>query len=261
MQLVAQGQVVAIEPRANGWAAVHIAQPGKQYPLKLSTKRAELIQLAQQLGWQVVDALYNEEQSTNINPHNNQPYVNRYLENLAPAGTMPQPQAQPQQPMAVPTTGLQPMGGMNPLAVAQTQAAMQPQSPQVPQGSPQAFGNLTPQPPQQAVIRHEVGTDEEREGRIMRQAATKVAAAFLPMLAEEDRNLGSLIRISEQLLKYYREGVSWETYPPQVPAQAPDPAEFPSQGYPANPGHRDPEGGDPGREQGDPGPGQFPEGY
>ena len=38
-----------------------------------------------------------------------------------------------------------------------------------------------------------------------------MAAAFLPSLAEEDQNLGSLIRISEQLLKYYREGVSWET--------------------------------------------------
>jgi len=72
------------------------------------------------------------------------------------------------------------------------------------------------------------------------------------MLKEEDRNLGALIRIAEQLLKYYREGVSWETYPPQMPQQAPG-----GDGY----GY-----GDPGPEQGDPGgyetvPGELPPGY
>ena len=130
MQKVVQGQVTAIEPRANDWAAVHILVPGKQFPIKLSTKRQDLIGAAQQMAWQVVDALYNEEESTNINPHNGQPYVNRYLEQLAPAGQMPQPQQNPTQPavpmpipaqpQAVPTTGCSrsPAGVRQPAAAA-----------------------------------------------------------------------------------------------------------------------------------------------
>jgi len=237
MQQVVQGQIIQIEPRNNGWFAVHVATPGSQYPRKLSTKRQELVTAAQSLMGQYVDALYNEEQSSSINPHNGQPYINRYLEQLAPAGSMPPPQVAPQQqaPQAVPTTMMQPQ--------------------------PQSFGNLQPQqylPPQPQpaappVIRHEVGTDEQRESRIMRQAATKVAAVFLPMLAEEDRNLGSLIRISEQLMKYYREGVAWDTAPVQAPVQTQLPVA-------AGAGYENPnEYGDPGPQPGD--PGQFPEGY
>ena len=221
VQKVIQGQVTAIEPRANGWAAVSILAPGKQHPVKLSTKRQDLLGEAQQLAWQMVDALYNEEESTNINPHNGQPYVNRYLEQLAPAGQMPQPQPamqQPvmQQPMAVPSTGLapqQPNAGQYP--PAQQFGNLQPQLPPPPA---QPMAQFPPPPAGQAPV-----ADDERESRIMRQTATKVAANFLPMLAEEDRNLGSLIRISEQLLKYYREGVSWTTNPPEMgdePAQA-----------------------------------------
>ena len=217
---------------------MHIQVPGKQYPAKLSTKREEPPRCGTVRWpgrWSTLCSTI--EESTNINPHNGQPYVNRYLERWlgrsipAPPQPMMQPQQQ-QQPMAVPTTGLQP------------------------QQQPQQFGNLQPQqmmPPQpvqqQPIVRHEVVTDDQREQRIMRQAATKVAAAFLPSLAEEDQNLGSLIRISEQLLKYYREGVSWETAPPPVATH-----ESVHAGNEPSP--------DPGREQGDPGPGDgFPEGY
>ena len=246
MQKVVQGQIVAIEPRANGWAAVHITEPGKQYPVKLSTKREDLLGAAQQMAWQMVDALYNEEQSTNINPHNGQPYVNRYLEQLAPAGHGSLPQQPQQMPTAVPSTGLapQPQQGIGNL---QPQMPPQPvvQNPPFPP-QPQYQGMPLPPQGQQATIRHEVVDSDQRETRIMRQAATKVAASFLPMLAEEDRNLGSLIRISEQLLKYYREGVSWETAPPEMP-----PATHESVHAGNEPAV------DPGREQGDP----FPEGY
>ena len=237
MQKVVRGQIVQVEPRQQGWVAVHISIPGKQYPVKVSTKRPDLVNAAGQMMGQFVDALYNEEQSTTINPHNQQPYTNRYLEQLAPGGSIPEPQ-----PGFGSPAGQLPV--MQPGA-APTQAW--------PQQQPAAWAMNTPAPPPQAQpqVQYSV-TDDERENRIMRQAATKVAAAFLPMLKEEDRNLGALIRIAEQLLKYYREGVSWETYPPQMPQQVPG-----GDGY----GY-----GDPGPEQGDPGgyetvPGELPPGY
>jgi len=254
VQKVIQGQIVQIEPRQNDWVAVHVAAPGKQYPTKLSTKRPELISLAQQMFGQFVDALYNEEESTSINPHSGRPYINRYLEQLGPPGATPQPMQQG--PIAVPTTMMQP----------QVQPQVQPQ--------PQQFGNLQPQlppqpmpqpqpvQPQQMPFLTQSVSDGEREDRIMRQAATKVAAAFIPMLDENDRNLGSLIRISEQLLRYYKEGVSWQTNPigpdgnPQQPQQQGQ-QQLPV-GAPAS--YENPnEYGDPGREQGD--PGEFPAGY
>jgi hypothetical protein len=268
VQKVISGQITAIEPRQNDWVAVHVSVPGKQYPTKLSTKRPDLVGIAQQLYGQFVDALYNEEQSTTINPHNNQPYTNRYLEQLAPGGsgqiqqpvqqgltpvaqTIPQVQANWQQP-GYPTQPVQqpmqqPVPGPQP----------QPMQPQVHEGMPPGWQPQQtiqqPLPPQSAFV-----ADDERENRIMRQAATKVAAVFLPMLTPEDQNLGSLIRIAEQLLKYYREGVSWETFPPEVPAQVP--GQNAPQSYDG--GY---DGGDPGREAGDPGyqpvPGELPAGY
>jgi len=258
VQKVIQGQIVQIEPRQNDWIAVHIAIPGRQYPTKLSTKRPELIQVAQQMFGQFVDALFNEEESTSINPHSGRPYINRYLEQLGPAGAIPQPMQQPmpqqqQAPVAIPTTMMQPQVQPQP----QQFGNLQPQLPPQPMPQPQ------PVQPQQMPFLTQSVSDSERENRIMRQAATKVAAAFIPMLDENDRNLGSLIRISEQLLRYYREGVSWETNPigpdgqpqqPQMQGQQQLPVGAPATGY-ENPN----EYGDPGREQGD--PGEFPAGY
>jgi hypothetical protein len=264
VEKVVTGVVSALEPRSNDWVAVHIMVPGKQYPVKLSTKRPELIGLAQSVVGQNVDALYNEEQGTQINPHNNQPYINRYLEQLAPAGSIPPPVVPVQQQVPQASFQGQPQG----FPQAQQQAGT---APGWPTQQPQQFGNLQPQLPPQPVaqyapqpeptgtMRHVVVDDDQRENRIMRQAATKVAAVFLPMLNPEDQNLGSLIRISEQLLKYYREGVSWETNPPPVPAQVPQPQADGRAGY-ENPN----EYPDPGPEPGDPGPvpvGEFPQGY
>jgi hypothetical protein len=50
--------------------------------------------------------------------------------------------------------------------------------------------------------------------------------AFMP---PEDQTLASLIRISEQLVKYYDEGVQWQTNPIAPPVQQPQAQ--PQQGY------------------------------
>jgi len=201
------GTVAGLEQRSGGWVAVAILAPGKEYPVKLSTKKQELISQAQQMMGQVVTAGFNEQESTNINPHNGQPYTNRYLEALAFGQVdlvgMPT-QIQPQQ------------------AMPQPQPVQQPQ-PQQFQGQPQTFA-------QQPAAVPFVGTDQVREAKIHRQTAAKVAVQLLQYLTPEERNLASLVRISEQLVHYFDNGVQWTTPPAQ--AQAPQPqAQQQHQGY------------------------------
>jgi hypothetical protein len=191
------GQVTALEPRQAGWVAVHIHAPGKQYPIKLSTKKAELLQAAQQLIGQVVTAGYTESQSENINPNSGQPYINRYLEAITmgqvdlvgPTQLQPQ-QFMPQQPVM--TSGM-------------------PQQPQPQQFVPQPQPVVQQQPVQQR--------PDLREVKIHRQTAAKVAVQLLEHLDPEERNLSSLLRISEQLVKYFDEGVQWAVPPFQPQPQ------------------------------------------
>jgi len=196
------GTVSGLEQRSGGWVAVAILAPGKEYPVKLSTKKQELISQAQQMMGQVVTAGFNEQASTNINPHNGQPYTNRYLEALAFGAVdlvgMPT-QIQPQQFVPQP----QPQAQNFPPPQQQAQ-------PQQFQGQPQTFA-------QQPAAVPFVNTDAAREAKIHRQTASKVAVQLLAYLVPDERNLASLVRISEQLVKYYDEGVQWTTPPVQQP--------------------------------------------
>lgn len=228
------GTVAGLEQRSGGWVAVSIMEPGKEYPKKLSTKKQELISQAQQMMGQVVTAGYNETESTNINPHNGQPYVNRFLEALAfgavdlvgsptqiqPQQYMPQPQQQQQAPQ-------QQFQGQ-----PQTFAGQQPAQPFVPQ-PPMPQAPLVPQPQ----ISSGIEMQAIREAKIHRQTGTKVAVELLQYLTPDERNLASLVRISEQLVHYYEHGVQWTT--PPVQAQAPQQQGGGSEynpGYAAQPG-------------------------
>lgn len=66
----------------NGWTNFAVLAPGKQYPVKLSTKKEELIAQARAVGDGVATWSYVERESDSVNPHNNQPYVNRWLEGV-----------------------------------------------------------------------------------------------------------------------------------------------------------------------------------
>lgn len=114
VERVLQGVLAGVEPRNNGWMRFAIQEPGRQYPVKVDTKKPEIVNQAMALMGQMVSAVIREEQSTSINPHNNQPYTNRYLNEIAPAGYVPQGQPvqekqmlagyplQPQQPQQQP---------------------------------------------------------------------------------------------------------------------------------------------------------------
>ena len=53
----------------------------------------------------------------------------------------------------------------------------------------------------------------------MREAAAKVAVDLLDHLDPADRTLASVVRISEQLVHYFRDGVQWSVPPVQQPVQ------------------------------------------
>jgi len=198
MQLQLTGQITGIEARNGGWFAVAFQEQGQNYPKKLSTKKPELVAQCQQMMGQWATALYNESESTNINPNNGQPYMNRYLEALAMAGQgLPPAQQQSHQPQQ---PGPQAYGHQP------QQQGYQPQPMQ-----PQVQPGFQPQP-QQPQVRV---SDDLREARIMRQSAAKVSVELLAHLDPPDRNLASLVRISEQLVGYFRDGVQWTTPPVQ----------------------------------------------
>jgi hypothetical protein len=198
------GQLVAVEVRNAGWHRFSILEDGNQYPTKVDTKKPELVNQAMALMQQQVSANMREQQSTNINPHNGQPYTNRYLNAISPRGFAPgvQPyqQPQPQQPQAVyqpSQTAPQP----------QYQPAAQPQ-PQAPQYQPGIAGF-------------------DKDVNIMRQTASKVVAMSLPSLPPEKQTLIGMIEVCEAWLAYYTYGpLRFGVRPFDAPRQPEQPQAF-----------------------------------
>lgn len=214
MNLQITGQLVGMEARNGGWMAVGIQEPNSQYPKKLSTKKPELIQQAQSLMGQIVTAAYNESEGNQINPHTGTPYINRYLEALALGQVqLAQPQMQPQGGMQAPQQQYQ-----QPVQQAPIQQPMQPMVQQQP---------MVTQP----MVQGAPMTDA-REMKIMRQSAAKVSVELLQHLSEGERTLSSLVAISEQLVKYFNEGVVWNV----APVQPQQPAPVQQQQYAGDPG-------------------------
>ena len=82
--------------------------------------------------------------------------------------------------------------------------------PQVPQAptvvTPQVVATVVPAPPSADV----------REGRIMRQTATKVAGIMLSHIAQEQRTFDNLLLLSERLVAYYEHGLDGTGEDPPV---------------------------------------------
>jgi hypothetical protein len=94
--------------------------------------------------------------------------------------------------------------------------------PQQPQGAAPAQAQASYPPPQQpqqqsAVVQPQVQqmvaqapqpvTQGQKEERIMREAASKVAAMMLAYVKPEDQNMSSLLVMSERLVAYYANGL------------------------------------------------------
>lgn len=184
-----QGILAGVEPRQGGWHRFAIQEQGRQYPIKADTKRQETVQQAISLLGQPVAVNIREQEATprpdgsHINPNNGQPWVNRYLNGIAPLGYAP---------------GVQPTAG-----------APQPQQYQQPQQQPHPYPQTTPspqpqQPPMQAIQPGLMGMD--REISIMRQTAAKVIAMSVSVLPEDQRTPVGMIEACEVWMAYFLHG-------------------------------------------------------
>lgn len=183
-----QGVLAQVEVRQNGWHRFHVMEPGNQYPTKLDTKKAETIQQAMALMGQPIAAQIREQESNTINPHSGKPYINRYLNDLAPAGFAP---------------GVQPApGAVGPQGQVYT--------PPSPQAQPQTYGQQPPQPQvlhhAPVVIQQQPQGQDERSMQIMRQAAAKVVAASWQLLPEEQQTAIGLVEACEVWMAYFVHG-------------------------------------------------------
>ena len=87
-ELTVVGTNGGITEKANGWFEVAVAIPGKQYPVKLSTKKSEIVDSVRALGGEIATFTYTETESDKINPHTEKPYINRYLQGAVTGGVV-----------------------------------------------------------------------------------------------------------------------------------------------------------------------------
>lgn len=204
-----RGLLVGMEPRNAGWTRFSIQQDGRQYPYKCDTKQPEIIATAHSLIGQSVVAHVREQDSTNLNPH--QPgtyYKNRYLNAIAPAGSMQAPPVQQQ---------------MQPAPAAPPQQGMQQQA--APPQATYAPGHQPGEPGKQG---------REKEMEIMRQAAMKCAVGAISIMPTDQQTPGGLVAAAEAFLAYFvfgpaRFGVSAFDAPAQSTQQPIPQAQPPQQ--------------------------------
>jgi hypothetical protein len=103
---VVNGTLTGFEVK-NGWHKFSITVPGWEYPVKADTKKPDVINAALALVGQEVSVKINRSESDNVNPNNNQPYINSYLNEIGalsagaianPTPGQPAQQGQAQQP-------------------------------------------------------------------------------------------------------------------------------------------------------------------
>lgn len=93
----------------NGWTAFAV-DVGRQYPVKLSTKKDEVIAAGRAAGTALATWTYTEVESDKLNEHTGKPYVNRYLESVDTGDAALIPHPTPQVAPSAPTHAPLPPG-------------------------------------------------------------------------------------------------------------------------------------------------------
>lgn len=83
------GQCSAVIEKNNDWVEFEIQVPGKEYPIRVSTKLEHLVKAGREAKGQIATWHYKEVESidretgeTKINPKSGKPFLNRYLESV-----------------------------------------------------------------------------------------------------------------------------------------------------------------------------------
>lgn len=184
VERVIVGTLSGIEPKNGGWMRFSLQEDGKQYPVKCETKKPETIKQATALLGERVKIKLGEQLTDNINPNNNKPYINRYLNQIAVAG--------PQE-----------VGSGEPLTsgeAAATQAAT----------GDWGTGQAAQQPSVAAQQQAAYGPSETvRELRIMRIAASKNACDMLAAGEFQDGvGIEDLVAAAESWVAYFVYGAA-----------------------------------------------------
>jgi hypothetical protein len=171
----------------NRWQ-VAVQPPGSQYSKNLWTKDPEMIghlstMVGQQQSFLCGISHWNRNDGTAVR--------SLWINGIGPAAAQPQAQVAAPQP-AQPQQWSQ--------APAQMVAAMQ--QPQQPLTDMQRQGGWQQQAPQS-----QQETGQQKEDRIHRQTASKVAAILIGYLPAEQRTYDTLLLISQRLVRYYEAGL------------------------------------------------------
>lgn len=188
-QEIVVGTIVGVITEGVGKYIVQVQPDGStsQYPRRLRT--GEEAQ-AQQLSGLVGQRLSFMCRISHYQRQDGSPGKSSWINGFGQPGQMVQsPQPQPVQPM-------QPVPVIPVTPTVQSLPAPQPVTVPPAVILPPAPATLMPM---------------EREERIMREAAAGVAVQLLKHLKPEDQTFDNLIRMSERLVGYYRDGVAWPT--------------------------------------------------
>src|SRR5262245_8010116 len=191
-----EGVLIGAEPRQGGWVRFSIQEQGNQYPTKVDTKKKEVIDATMALMMQGLAAEIREQEATprpdgsHINPNNGKPWINRYLNAVAPAGYAP---------------GVMP--------TPPTQAAPANVTVTTSQTTPTTGSSATDFVPGL--------TGQAKDLNVMRQCASKVVAMSWQVLPEEQRTVEGMVAACEAWMAYYqhgplRFGIQAATYDPQA---------------------------------------------
>lgn len=78
------GEYEKIEEKSSGWYDVHVKVPGKNYPVRLSTKSSTMLDGVRATQGKTSTWTYVEREAQKINPNTGNPYINRFLEGVEP---------------------------------------------------------------------------------------------------------------------------------------------------------------------------------
>lgn len=82
------GTLAGIMDKGSGFHEIHITVPGREYPVKASTKKLELVEQARTAGQDPMEWTVSEHDSGKPNPHRpGENFINRYFEGVNPLGT------------------------------------------------------------------------------------------------------------------------------------------------------------------------------
>ena len=189
------GVIIQVQAHRSGdkWL-IEIQPDGSQYTKNIWTKDQQAAYQLAQMAGQHQGFMVN----VNVDQQTNKRYMWLAMAGASAPAALPQQPVQPmpQQPqMPMPPVGIG--AAVMPVGMPQGPIPVQAQMPTAPM----------PQLPTASITTQPRVTQDQKEDRIMREAASKVASILISHVPAEQRTLDNVIALSERLVRYYEHGV------------------------------------------------------